>query len=128
MADKSDEVVELMREVFGEYPGSALIEPLKDGACLQATVDGTKVKAEKRGRSFVIMEGVLDSPDISVVMNRNAAEYMAESARPEEFVERARECINRVYEDCYMDYEINVGLTRMLMKGYFDFARMLRIL
>jgi hypothetical protein len=127
MTDQSD-VIQLMEEVFGEYPGSVLIEPLKDGACLQATIDGRKVKAEKRGRSLVITEGELESPDITVKMSRDAAEYMAESARPEEFVERARECINGTYEGLYMDYEINAGLTRMLMKGYFDFARVLRII
>lgn len=128
MADENDDVIQVMEEVFGSYPGSVLIDPLKDGACLQATIEGEHVKAEKRGRRLVISEGVLESPDITVVMNRAAAEYMAESARPEEFIERARECINRVYEDCFMDYEINAGLTRMLMKGYFDFARVLRIL
>ena len=128
MARKKKDVVDLFEEVFGRYPGSKLVEPLKDGACLQAKVDGVDIKGEKCGRVFVISEGVLASPDISVEMNRSACEYMAASEELQDFVTRARECINETHGNCVMTYEINAGLTRLLLKGYLDFARMLHII
>lgn len=127
MAKKKKDVIELFEEVFGDYPGSKLVEPLKDGACLQARVDGRDIKGEKRGREFVVSEGVLASPDISVEMNRSACEYMAASKELDDFVTRARECIDRTHGDCYMTYEYNAGWTRLILKGYLDFARMLKI-
>jgi hypothetical protein len=127
MAKKKKDVLELFEEVFGKYPGSKLVEPLKDGACLQATVDGRDIKGEKRARAFVISEGMLDHPDISVEMNRAACEYMAASEELEDFVTRARECIERKHGNCYMTYEFNAGWTRLILKGYLDFARMLKI-
>lgn len=127
MAKKKD-VLQLLTEVFGSYPGSRLLEPLKDGACLQGRIAGKDYKLEKRGRETVICEGVLANPDISVEMNRAAAEYLAESEEPREFVTRARECIAQSHDGCVMTYEINAGMTRMLLKGYLDFARMLGII
>ncbi len=127
MARKKD-IVALFEEVFGDYPGSRLVEPLKDGACLQATVDGRDIKGEKRGRSFVVSEGVLERPDISVEMNREACEYMAASEELEDFVVRARECIARTHGNCYMDYRYNASWARLMLKGYLDFARMLKII
>jgi hypothetical protein len=126
MAKKKD-MVELFEEVFAEYPGSRLVEPLKDGACLQATVDGKQIKGEKRGRTFVVTEGVLSSPDISVEMNRAACEYMAASEELEDFVTRARECIDGTRGNCSMTYEFNASVPRLLLKGYLDFARMLKL-
>ena len=105
-----------------------LVEPLKEGACLQATVDGTCIKGEKRGRDFLISEGELDNPDISVELNRAACEYMAGSQELDDFVVRARECIEQKHGDCYMTYEFNAGVTRLILKGYLDFARMLRVI
>lgn len=128
MAKRKKDVVDLFYEVFGNYPGAKLVEPLKEGACLQATVDGIKIKGEKCGRKLVVSEGVLDNPDITVEMNRAACEYMAASEELQDFVTRSRKCINQTHDDCVMTYEINAGLTRLLIKGYLDFARMLRII
>lgn len=127
MAKKKKDLVDLFEEVFGDYPGSKLVEPLKDGACLQATVDGTCIMGEKRGRQFLISEGVLDNPDITVELNRAACEYMAGSEELEDFVVRARECIEQKHGDCVMTYEFNAGWTRLILKGYLDFARTLGI-
>jgi len=127
MARKKKDVVDLFEEAFGNYPGSKLVEPLKEGACLQAIVDGVDIKGEKCGRVFFVSEGVLANPDISVEMNRAACEYLAASVELQDFVTRARECINQTYGDCVMTYEINAGLPRLLLKGYLDFARMLHI-
>jgi hypothetical protein len=128
MAKKKKDVIELFDEVFGNYPGSKLVEPLKDGACLQAKVDGRNIKGEKRWRRFVVSEGVLVSPDITVEMSRAACEYMAASEELEDFVVRARECIEGTRKNCYMTYEFNASWTRLLLKGYLDFARTLRII
>lgn len=128
MARKKKDLIDLFEEVFGDYPGSRLVEPLKDGACLQAKVDGTYIRGEKCGREFVISEGVLDSPDITVEMNRAACEYMAGSEELEDFVVRARECIEQKHGNCVMTYEFNAGWTRLILKGYLDFARTLRII
>lgn len=128
MAKKKKDILVLFEEVFGEYPGSKLVQPLKDGACLQARVDGRSIKGEKCGRDFVISEGELDRPDITVEMNRAACEYMAGSEELEDFVVRARECIAQSHDNCYMTYEYNAGYTRLLLKGYLDFARMLKII
>ena len=128
MARKKKDLIDLFEEVFGDYPGSRLVEPLKDGACLQATVDGTCIKGEKRGGEFVISEGVLDNPDITVEMNCAACEYMAASEELDDFGVRARECIEQSHGDCVMTYEFNAGWTRLILKGYLDFARTLRII
>ena len=128
MAKKKQDLIDLFEEAFGNYPGSKLVEPLKEGACLQATVDGTCIKGEKRGRDFLISEGELDNPDISVELNRAACEYMAGSQELDDFVVRARECIEQKHGDCYMTYEFNAGVTRLILKGYLDFARMLRVI
>jgi hypothetical protein len=127
MAKKKQDVLELFIEVFGKYPGSKLVEPLKDGACLQATVEGKDIKGEKRGRRFIISEGTHQCPDIIVDMNREACEYMAASEELEDFVTRARECINQAHGNCVMTYEFNAGWTRLILKGYLDFARMLHL-
>jgi hypothetical protein len=127
MPKKKKDIVEVFEEVFAEYPGSRLVEPLKDGACLQATIDGREIKGEKRSRVFVVSEGVLSSPDIKVEMNRAACEYMAASEELEDFVTRARECIDRSHGSCYMTYEFCASWPRLLLKGYLDFARMLKI-
>jgi hypothetical protein len=128
MAKQKKDVVELFDEVFGNYPGSKLVEPLKDGACLQAKVDGRYIKGEKRGRRFVVSEGVLASPDITVEVSRAACEYMAASEELDDFVVRARECIEGTRKNCTMTYEFNASWTRLLLKGYLDFARALRII
>lgn len=128
MARKKKDIIDLFEEVFGDYPGSKLVEPLKDGACLQATVDGEDIMGEMCGREFVISEGVLDNPDITVEMNRAACEYMAASEELDDFVVRARECIEQSHGDCVMTYEFNAGWTRLILKGYLDFARMLRVI
>lgn len=127
MAKKKD-ILQLLQDVFGSYPGSKLLEPLRDGACLQGRIAGKDYKLEKRYGKTVICDGVAASPDISVEMNRAAAEYLAGSEEPADFVARARECIAGTHDDCSMSYEIHAGLPRMLMKGYLDFARMLGII
>jgi len=128
MAKKKKDVLVLFEEVFGDYPGCKLVEPLKDGACLQATVDDRHIRGEKISGEFVISEGLLDNPDITVELNRAACEYMAASEELEDFMVRARECINESHDDCYMTYEFNAGWTRLLLKGYLDFARTLKII
>lgn len=125
---KKKEPIDLVREVFDRYPGTKLVEYLKEGACLQATVEEEDFSLEKKDGSLLIIEGRLDSPDISVVLNRAACEYLAASKEPDDFVTRTRECINRKQGKCEMDYEVNAGLPRMLVKGYFDFARKLGII
>ena len=128
MAKKKKDVIDLFEEVFANYPGSRLVEPLKDGACLQATGEGRDIKGEKIGRRFFVSEGALANPDITVELTRAACEYMAESEELEDFVVRARECIEKAHGSCYMTYEFNAGWTRLILKGYLDFARMLRVI
>ncbi|PKQ27843.1 MAG: hypothetical protein CVT63_05800 [Candidatus Anoxymicrobium japonicum] len=126
MGRKKD-IKKLLEEVFGKYPGCKLIEPLKSGACLQATVEGKDYSIEKVEREIVISQGAHENPDLSVELNRAACEYMAASEKLEDFVIRARECINQTHDDCVMTYEVNAGIPRMLLRGYLDFARTLRI-
>jgi len=115
--------IDLLVEVFGEYPGCLLVEYLKDGACLNATVEGESFSLEKTDGVLVISEEVLDSPDITVSLNREACEYLASSEKLEDFTNRTRECIRGTHGGCRMTYEINAGPARMLMKGYLDFSR-----
>lgn len=117
------ETIELLAGVFGEYPGYLLVEYLKDGACLQATVEGETFSLEKANGVLTISAEELESPDITVELNREACEYLAASEELEDFVTRTRECINGDHGNCLMSYEINAGVTRMLMKGYLDFSR-----
>lgn len=113
----------LLEEVFAQPPGSELARPLREGAALQATVEGETFSLTKRNGRLVVTEGGLSSPDITVDLNRAACEYMASSDELDEFVSRARECIRRERDACYMDYEFNAGYSRLIMKGYLDFAR-----
>lgn len=120
--------IDLLEGVFNKYPGTKLAEYLKEGACLQATVEGDCFSLEKTDSHLEITEGELEFPDITVELNREACEYLAKSKEPADFVIRTRECINRSHGDCVMTYEINAGVTRMLFKGYLDFARKMGII
>lgn len=122
------ETIDLLVEVFGEYPGSMLVEYLKDGACLQATVEGQTFSLEKADGVLLISEEELEYPDITVHLNREACEYLAASSKLEDFVTRTKECIHGPHGNCRMTYEINAGVTRMLMKGYLDFSRKMGII
>ncbi|MBU1670228.1 MAG: hypothetical protein KKF41_12765 [Actinobacteria bacterium] len=119
----SRDIKKLLEDAFGEPPGSELGKPLREGAALQATVEGETFSLTKRNGRLVVTEGGLVSPDITVDLNRAACEYMAASDELEEFVSRARECIKRQRDGCYMDYEFNAGYSRLIMRGYLDFAR-----
>lgn len=120
--------IDLLEGVFNEYPGTQLVEYLKEGACLQATVEGECFSLEKVDGYLEITEGELESPDITVELNREACEYLAKSKELDDFVVRTRECVNRTHGECVMTYEINAGVTRMLFKGYLDFARKMGII
>ncbi len=118
---------DLLEVVFNKYPGTLLVEYLKEGACLQATVEGECFSLEKMDGHLQITGGELESPDITVELNREACEYLAKSKELEDFVTRTRECVNQTHGNCVMTYEINAGVTRMLFKGYLDFARKMGI-
>lgn len=118
----------LIEGVFKKYPGSKLAEFLKEGACIQARVEGDPFALEKKDGDLEITEGLPESPDISVELNREACEYLASSRELEDFVTRTRECVDRSHGKCEMTYEINANVVRMLSKGYLDFARRMGII
>jgi hypothetical protein len=122
---KGKETIDLLVEVFQEYPGSELVEYLKDGACLQATVDDECFSLEKADGVLFISEGELESPDLTVWLNREACEYLSSSEEVRDFVTRTRQCIRGTHDDCRMTYEVNASVPRLLMKGYLDFMRKL---
>ena len=74
---KPKSTIELLLSVFQDYPGSQLVDYLKDGACLQGTVDGEVFGLEKSDGILLISRGRPESPDITVEMNRDACEYLA---------------------------------------------------
>lgn len=125
---KEKPTIELLLDVFQDYPGSQLVDYLKDGACLQGTVEGDVFGLEKSDGILLISKGKPESPDITVELNREACEYLAASEKPEDFVTRTRECVNGTHGDCRMTYRINASPPRMLMKGYLDFARKMGLL
>ena len=122
------ETIDILVEMFQEYPGSVVVERLRDGACLKATVDGHEFSLEKTDGVLMISEGAPVSPDISVEMNREACEYLAGSENPEDVITRTRECIDGKHDDCTMSYSIDASPPRMLLKGYLDFARKMGLL
>lgn len=122
------ETIDLLLEMFQEYPGSIVVERLKDGACLQATVGGQAFSLEKSDGMLLISEGAPESPDISVDLNRKACEYLAGSENPDDIITRTRECISGTHDDCTMTYSIDASPPRMLLKGYLDFARKMGLL
>ena len=122
------DILELLTEVFGKYPGNRLAGYLKDGACLEASVDGVTYTLEKRDGELCFEEGAPECPDISVELNRAACQYLADSREMEDFVTRTRECIDGSHNRCRMTYKINAPWPRMLMKGYLDFARKMGLL
>ncbi len=113
----------LLEKVFGGYPGSELGKPLKEGARIQGVVEGVAYNLCKRDGSLVIREGDIPNPDISVVLNREACEYIAGASDPEGFIERSRECITGRREGCLFEYRVHASVPRLLLKGYLDFAR-----
>lgn len=125
---KRKETIDLVVEVFQEYPGSVLVYYLRDGACLQATVEEDKFALEKSDGILLISPGELEFPDITVWLNKAACEYLAAAEVPQDFVTRTRECIRGTHKPCLMTYEINASVTRMLMKGYLDFVRKLGLI
>jgi len=122
------QAIDLLDGVFRKYPGSRLVEFLGEGACLQATVDGDSFSLTKVDGVLAIVEEVLESPDISVDLNRAACEYLAGSKKLEDFVTRTRQCIKGTHNDCRMSYEVNASMARMLTKGYLGFARNMGII
>ncbi|MBU4175220.1 MAG: hypothetical protein KKB90_13560 [Actinobacteria bacterium] len=122
------ETIDLLVKMFQEYPGSVVVERLRDGACLEATVDGQEFGLEKTDGVLMISEGAPVSPDISVELNREACDYLAGSETPDDVITRTRECINGTHDDCTMTYSIDAGPPRMLLKGYLDFARKMGLL
>lgn len=91
-------------------------------------MEGEYFTLEKKDGMLEIGEGKLESPDISVELNRAACEYLAGCEELEDFVTRTRECVNRTHDDCVLTFEVNAGPARMLMKGYLDFARKMGLL
>ncbi len=120
--DESKEILDLLNDVFGAYPGSRLGEPLRDGACIQGTVDGEDYYLEKRGGTLVIGKGTLPRPDISVRMNRAACEYIAGAGEIAGFIARTRECARGSVEGCLLTYHVHASMPKMLMHGYMNFA------
>jgi hypothetical protein len=125
MAGKSGrkEIIVLLEEAFGTYPGSELGKPLKEGACIQGHVDGAEYYLVKRGGELVVSEGTVPSPDITVELNRAACEYIAGARELPEFIERSRECIRGQRKGCVFNYRYNASFPRLMMKGYMDWAR-----
>jgi len=126
--EQEEETIQLIAGVFQEYPGSKLVEFLKDGACLQAYVEGDAFSLEKCDGVLVISEEEIESPDITVELNREACLYLAASEELEDFVTRTRECVRGTHDACVMTYKVNASPPRMLMKGYLDFARKMGLL
>ncbi|MDD5749005.1 MAG: hypothetical protein PHP64_08210 [Actinomycetota bacterium] len=114
----------ILQEVFDKYPGSKIAEYLKEGAKIQATIDGETFAIEKADGHLKIKKGILDSPDISATLNRAACDYIASSRELEDFVTRTRQCIEGSRKNCSISYE-TAGTMRLLLKGYLDFAKKL---
>lgn len=127
MAEESD-TFELIVRVFQDYPGSQLVEYLKDGACIQAWVEDQQFALEKADGVLYISEDTLESPDFTVRLNREACEYLAASEQLQDFVDRTRECVRGSHGDCSLTYKVNASPPRMLMKGYLDFSRKMGLL
>lgn len=123
-----EELQGLLVEIFQEYPGSQVVGYLKDGACLQATVDGQCFSLEKTDGVLMISEGAPEYPDISVDLNLEACRYLAGCEELDDVVTRTRECIHGTHGNCKMTYKIDASPPRMLLKGYLEFARRMGIL
>ncbi|MCG2796230.1 MAG: hypothetical protein L6427_10280 [Actinomycetia bacterium] len=123
-----EEAIDLLLEIFQEYPGSQVVGYLKDGACLQATVDGQPFGLEKTDGVLMISEGAPEFPDITVNLNLEACQYLAGCKELEDVVARTRECIHGTHGNCTMAYSIDASPPRMLLKGYLDFARKMGLL
>lgn len=125
MARKGHEkdIMELLEDVFGSYPGAELGKPLREGACIQGRVEGEEYSLRKSNGSLVVAEGRVQGPDISVTLNRPACEYISGATVLSEFIERSRECIDGRRDGCVFEYRIHASIPRLLMKGYLDFAR-----
>lgn len=119
---------ELIEQVFLKYPGSELVEYLKDGACIQCLLDGDEFTLEKRQGKMILEDGGLDYPDFRVELNETACEYLASSPELKDFVTRTRECIRGEADSCYMTYQVTASLPYLLSKGYLEFARKMGIL
>lgn len=122
------DTIDVVVDVFSEYPGSQLIEYLKDGACIQATVEDRCFSLEKVNGILEICEEEMDSADFAVVLNRAALDYLAGSEELEDFVTRTRECLHGKRDECEMTYEVIASPPRMLLKGYLEFARKMGLL
>ncbi|MDD5447860.1 MAG: hypothetical protein PHO53_01655 [Actinomycetota bacterium] len=118
----------LLKQIFQEYPGSDLIKYVKDGACLQATVDDEPYTLEKVGGVIEVRPGYTNSPDIVVKMNRESCEYIAAATEEKDLVDRITDCVNGEREGCQMSFKIKANPLRMLMRGYLDLARKLKII
>lgn len=123
-----EDPVELVSNVFDKYPGSRVVEYLRNGACIQAVLDGRFFALEKQYGNISITEKKLDFPDLTVELNQAACEYLAGSEELEDFVTRARECINNQRPGCRMSYRINASPPRLVMKGYLEFGYRMGIL
>jgi hypothetical protein len=125
---QSDERFDLILRVFQEYPGCQLVDYLKDGACLQVTVEDQPYTLEKEDGVLLIGEGTLDDPDLTVELNQEACEYLVASEELSEIVTRTRECVRGTHGNCRMSYKVNASPPRMLLKGYLDFSRKMGLL
>jgi len=127
MKKAKKDTLSLIEGVFKKRPGSELAKFLKEGACIEACVDGEHFRLEKTDGQLMVTPGEVSSPDISVEMNRAACEYLASSKKLDDFVKRTRECIDGTNPDCKIKYR-TAGMPRLLLKGYLDFARKIGII
>lgn len=121
--EKPKEIIDLLEEVFGTYPGSELGKPLKNGAAIQGVVEGETYSLVKQDGALVIDEGPVSNPDITVELNRASCDYIAGARELPEFIERARECIRGERAGCLFTYGYTANIPRLMMRGYLDFAR-----
>ena len=70
-----------------------------------------------------MLDGLAESPDLTVELNRAALEYISGASGVYEFISRARECIKGSREGCVFKYSVNAGTVTLLRNGYLNFAR-----
>lgn len=125
---RKKDISDLLKKIFQEYPGSDLVKSVKDGACLQATVDGEPYTLEKIDGVVEVRPGYASYPDIVVEMNRKSCEYVAAAKEEKDLVDRITDCVNGERQGCQLSFKIKANPIRLLMKGYLDFARKLKII
>jgi hypothetical protein len=125
---KPEETIDLLVDMFQDYPWSEIVRHLKNGACLQAIVEGQEFCLEKTDGVLEISEGAPESPDISVELNRDTCVYLAAASDPDDIVTRTRECMGCGRDSRSLSYSIDASPPRMLLKGYLEFARKMGLL